>query len=152
MKTLLLSNEDNNFIARALRQRAEKLGDLGTVTGSRAARDSIERGIARHEELAKMFSGAELVLDSGAALVSEERARQIEQEGWTPEHDDRHVGGELLQAALYWLRPGDFAWPWGEPPKSHAREAGRVRHLTIAAALIAAEIDRMLREDVAKGA
>ncbi|MGV0912411.1 hypothetical protein [Martelella sp. FOR1707] len=31
--------------------------------------------------------------------VIEERVRQVEKEGWTPEHDDRHDPGELAAAA-----------------------------------------------------
>ena len=31
--------------------------------------------------------------------IARERERQIAQEGWTPEHDDGHVHGELAAAA-----------------------------------------------------
>lgn len=31
--------------------------------------------------------------------VLAERARQISAEGWTPEHDDQHVDGEMAQAS-----------------------------------------------------
>ena len=37
------------------------------------------------------LSGGQSVLEEIAA----ERRRQIEQEGWTPEHDDQHRGGTL---------------------------------------------------------
>lgn len=86
------------------------------------------------------------VLDEIAA----ERARQIESEGWTPEHDDEHDDGALARAAacyavgfiprestalgaLYPLWPWDKKW-W--KPKSPRR------NLVRAAALIVAEIER----------
>jgi hypothetical protein len=33
------------------------------------------------------------------AEIAAERSRQVEQEGWTPEHDDQHHAGELAAAA-----------------------------------------------------
>ena len=39
---------------------------------------------------------------TGIQRIVDERARQIAKEGWTPEHDDEHVDGELaLVGALY---------------------------------------------------
>ena len=39
---------------------------------------------------------------TGVELIAAERDRQINQEEWTPEHDDGHEDGELaLVAALY---------------------------------------------------
>ncbi len=39
---------------------------------------------------------------TGVQLIEIERQRQIDEEGWTPEHDDEHEDGELaLVAALY---------------------------------------------------
>ena len=41
-------------------------------------------------------------MNTGIELISKERQRQIEEEGWTPEHDNQHTEGELaLVAALY---------------------------------------------------
>ena len=37
--------------------------------------------------------------NDGAALIGNERLRQIMEEGWTNEHDDAHVPGSLAQAA-----------------------------------------------------
>lgn len=36
---------------------------------------------------------------TGIELIAEERRRQIEQEGYTPEHDDAQRDGELAHAA-----------------------------------------------------
>jgi hypothetical protein len=86
----------------------------------------------------------------GAALISTERQRQVEAEGWTPEHDDRLELGELVDAAIAYARLGRGAdpaqarieWPWdgGFKPATNAE-----RDLVRAGALIAAEIDRLRR-------
>lgn len=100
-------------------------------------------------------------MSTGAELIAAERARQVEVEGWTPEHDDEHNQAELVGAgtsyALYarWLLLGkpDFRltispmvfWPswwdqnWWKPSDDP------VRNLVKAGALIAAEIDRLQR-------
>ena len=96
-------------------------------------------------------------LDSkGAALIAAERLRQITAEGWSPEHDDAHVDGELLAAAACYLEferlttlrtswsapPPD--WPWDRQwwkPSDH----DSLKNLVRAGALIAAEIDRHIR-------
>lgn len=96
----------------------------------------------------------------GADLILMERIRQINEEGWTAEHDDKHTKGELAIAGASYAwpspRPLDIklAWPWdkkwwkpstiyGIDPK--ARFEGRIRELVKAGALVAAEIDRLQR-------
>lgn len=91
--------------------------------------------------------GSQAVLD-----VAAERRRQIEAEGWTPEHDDAHSDGSLGIAASCYAdqeRPPNGMcpgrWPWAArwwKPKD--RRSDLVR----AAALILAEIERL---DRAKG-
>jgi len=87
------------------------------------------------------------------AEVYTERMRQVEKEGWTPEHDDQHVKGELARAAACYACPAfrvsgrpdslPMGWPWsGEWWKSTTRR----RDLIKAAALIIAEIERLDRE------
>lgn len=99
------------------------------------------------------------------ADIAKERARQISAEGWTPEHDDEHGGGDMALAASCYanlsglmershhrretglattassmLTPID--WPWDEKwwkPKT-TRE-----NLVRAGALIVAEIERLDR-------
>lgn len=82
----------------------------------------------------------------GASMIAEERQRQIRVEGWTPEHDDEYLYGELAKrgAALavshtdaIVMDDGTQVLPW----KSHPAP----RSLVIAGALIAAEIDSLLR-------
>ena len=103
-------------------------------------------------------------MKSGAELIAEERRRQIEEEGWSLEHDRReHPTRELVLAAICYAahptplvvsdvpgRPGCAtvfhhafpAWPWGSRWDGRER-FGKVRRLQIAGALIAAEIDRL---------
>lgn len=86
---------------------------------------------------------------SGAELISAERKRQMEIEGWTPEHDDQHQYGELILAARCYIesKSGQFnfnkrMWPWDSKwwkPKD------RISNLVRAGALIASEIDRLQR-------
>lgn len=40
---------------------------------------------------------------NGSELIATERQRQIEAEGWTPEHDDEHINGELADAAAIYV-------------------------------------------------
>ena len=112
-------------------------------------------------------------MSKGIELIAEERRRQIEVEGWTPEHDDEHDGNQIAMAAACYASPVPLnaeievpcgcreascqhspfgkhmwvnAWPWGaewDKRKKHSR----VRCLVIAGALIAAEIDRLLRAE-----
>lgn len=103
----------------------------------------------------------------GAELIAAERQRQIDAEGWTPEHDDGHVRGEIARAAAVYALPADAReripgvfgqwvhgpmyedvwrdglWPW--PGWFKPTPNDRVRELVKAGALIAAEIDRLQR-------
>lgn len=89
----------------------------------------------------------------GADLIARERDRQVSEEGWTPEHDDHHDRSEMARAALgYTIRaveqtwgpyPGKDLWPWD--PSRWKPSDDPVRNLVKAGALVAAEIDRLLR-------
>lgn len=90
------------------------------------------------------------VTSDGTTLIAQERARQIREEGWTRAHDDGHGHGELAIVAAELALSGTGvsyqgdvdADRWGLVLK-HANN--RVRQLTIAGALIAAEIDRLVK-------
>ncbi len=77
--------------------------------------------------------------------VIAERQRQVDVEGWTPEHDDKHTDGALAKAAtcyatVYGL--GASYWPWDiKWWKPKDRRSNLIR----AAALIIAEIERIDR-------
>ncbi|HFH4112891.1 TPA: hypothetical protein ACGJ6O_003061 [Pseudomonas aeruginosa] len=79
--------------------------------------------------------------------VQAERRRQVEAEGWTPEHDDLYCAAELPRAAAAYILNGanDEApaiWPfsakWWKPTSAR-------RDLIKAGALILAEIERLDR-------
>lgn len=87
----------------------------------------------------------------GAGLIAIERKRQVECEGWTPEHDDTHDKEELARAAVCYATPEydrpylpSCIWPW-DPSWWKPMPTDRVRELVKAGALIAAEIDRLSR-------
>lgn len=114
-------------------------------------------------------------MKTGCELITIERQRQINQEGWTPEHDDEHTEGSLIRAAVCYATPVKlyekikFAtgngfydpWPdswdkkWDKRPEDEDgntipnpdvySDKKRLDLLVKAGALIAAEIDRLNR-------
>jgi len=86
--------------------------------------------------------------------IAAERQRQIEAEGWTPEHDDQHTNSEMAFAASCYayeagLSPSDRGidnpppdWPWDE---KWWKPTDRRRDLVKSGALIVAEIERIDR-------
>ena len=100
---------------------------------------------------------------NGAERIAAERQRQIEREGWDSAHDDEHGFGELLSAARAyccfawkqidvhcgWTQEmvdeyiAEQLWPWDE--RYWKPSGDPIRNLERAGALIAAEIDRLLR-------
>lgn len=85
--------------------------------------------------------------------ITNERQRQIEVEGWTPEHDDEHGNGELADAAACYAgdrRQFNAAaptnWPWSQGWWKPGPD--RRRQLVKAGALIVAEIERLDRAKV----
>lgn len=80
---------------------------------------------------------------TAVAEIAAERRRQVEVEGWAPEHDDAYSNGEMARAAYCYQvgRPlpwWPWAWCWWKP-------AGPRRNLVKAGALYQAEIDRLQR-------
>lgn len=93
--------------------------------------------------------------------VQAERRRQVEAEGWTPEHDDEHSHGQMARAAACYALAGSsapndgtaallvsLAWPWDEQwwKPSTAR-----RDMVKACALALAEIERLDRVAASQG-
>lgn len=104
-------------------------------------------------------AGAKWQASTAAARdVLAERRRQIEKEGWTPEHDDEHANGELARAAACYANPilvseavrdggwGFWPWDWRSWKPRDARS-----NLVRACALILAEIERIDRKVHADG-
>jgi hypothetical protein len=103
---------------------------------------------------------------SGIEMIVAERKRQVEEENWTPEHDDEHTAADLSRAATSYVlhasqqtlvavsgRKTDYRtsippltfWPasWDEGEWNPSKDP--IRNLVKAGALIAAEIDRLQR-------
>lgn len=82
------------------------------------------------------------------ALIRAERERQIASEGWTANHDDQWLNGEMATAAAYYALPAEAGtpplWPWAREWNKKDKH-DRLRQLVIAGALIAAEIERLQR-------
>jgi hypothetical protein len=100
---------------------------------------------------------------TGAELIAAERQRQIEVEGYEPEHDTAHADESLALAACSYAIPWSWrrfrsqrisvgddetyvevptTWPWAVWHWKPSPD-DRVRELIKAGALIAAEIDRI---------
>ena len=80
---------------------------------------------------------------TGADLIATERRRQVEQEGYTAEHDSMHAVGQFLSTAIVYLggtQTGHIPWP---VKRSQTSAAYHERDLVKAGALIAAAIDRL---------
>ena len=107
-------------------------------------------------------------MKTGIEIISAERKRQIEKEGYTAEYDDNQKGNLSDAAAIYALGRNDRLcplqngdsiletfWPWSmkdyKPAKYKLTDSykeickQRVHELAKAGALIAAEIDRLQR-------
>ncbi len=113
----------------------------------------------------KKFGGPRRVLNpqvTGVDLIAKERTRQIEKEGYDAENDDVYEH-QLVRAAQCYLlvsryplvkKPNEVlpaspppAWPWDDEfwkPNT----ADPIPNLVKAGALIAAEIDRLLRVEL----
>jgi hypothetical protein len=74
-----------------------------------------------------------------------ERSRQIVDEGFTLEHDDEHVDGDLAVAAAAYAANDKEGWPWALDSWNPGTD--RRRRLIKAGALIMAEIERLDRRD-----
>lgn len=108
----------------------------------------------QQKTIVTLESEVERLRSGGAGLIAVERRRQYTEEPWSEMHDDLHDGEELLAAAFCYL--GDLIngphaessslWPW-ERAAWKPTPNDRVRQMVKAGALIAAEIDRLQRDE-----
>lgn len=150
----------------ALREAANiAFDEMFKVTGAPVAR-AVQQKILALAALSVAPPTADGWRTKAADDVLVERKRQVEAEGWTPEHDDQHDRGEMARAAgLYALIAGadptnlrnaeqgygmgdvyqevmNRLWPWS---RSWFKSTTRRRNLVKAGALILAEIERIDR-------
>lgn len=101
----------------------------------------------------------EEIFSRGFDLIEAERTRQIVEEGWTPEHDQKlNYQKNLVLAAKAYLdpqrqymadvtsAPDVFPWErkWWKPKMQHGLD-GRISEIVKGGALILAEIDRVTK-------
>ncbi|OCJ46346.1 hypothetical protein [Serratia sp. 14-2641] len=145
-------------------ERIAELEELATDLAAKfqKAQDSLKYALLMLSEI-KMCN-TEPGQSPAIAAVVDERLRQVNAKGWTPEHDDEHVNDEIAAfAALYAMPEACRDWPaketgygenWAEAicPNNWAAKFGdRRRELVKAGALILAEIERLDRVSNEKG-
>jgi hypothetical protein len=137
---------------RAQRRWASGTGSSADIAAVRSTLESRLRDVVE--------DALDAARTQAARDVLAERRRQVEEEGWTPEHDDEHSTGDMAAAAASYalaagadsvrtvverherIRAALHVWPWASEwwkPKD-----GR-RNLVKAGALILAEIERLDR-------
>jgi hypothetical protein len=105
----------------------------------------------------------------GVHRIAVERERQVIDEGYDADHDDQHAAGRLVDAAICYAMAGQAAargedlherygtrpdsgvglpalWRWPWMPRDWKPSHDPIRNLVRAAALLAAEIDRLQRK------
>ncbi|WP_038769585.1 hypothetical protein [Burkholderia pseudomallei] len=136
----------------AIAMTHEQNAAIEFALGACAGHPAGEQHVAALESLLNDSNDAQIAiqLTNAARDVLIERRRQIEQEGWTPEHDDKCGDLEISCAAgcyaMYTL-----AYPAGDPPPPWPwatdwwKPTTQRRNLVKAAALILAELERLDR-------
>lgn len=96
------------------------------------------------------------MIKNALQLIAAERRRQVEEEGFGPEHDDKYINNELLWAAACYAAPQPIfildlntnqvvdPWPWDKKWDGRPRKPV-IDKLVIAGALLCAEIEREMR-------
>lgn len=85
-------------------------------------------------------------MKTGIQLITEERYEQISKHGYTNDHDKRvNEDGELITAAIAIIGATDRDFPpeWNYTQVKYMCAKSYKERLSIAGALIAAEIDRL---------
>ena len=153
--------EPMNDNARIVREVITLFANLHPWPLHSDQRAEIDKGLAALTALESELATAQADLKrargtQAAQAVLAERRRQIEAEGWTPEHDDQHTMGELADAAACYARSSWFEdgatpyrpsfWPWEE---KWWKPTSQRQMLVKAGALILAEIERLDRAALA---
>ncbi|HFH3001683.1 TPA: hypothetical protein ACGJRO_004083 [Pseudomonas aeruginosa] len=169
--------ETYRALQNEIREREAEIARLdGLVSGRMAERDAalanVDALAVQVLKLGGTISFAHHRTDQAGQVpqawldVQAERLRQVEDEGWTPEHDDEHDSGEIAcAAACYALPPAHPAriegalgrygrdpniWPWTRDWWKPAPNDRR-RELIKAGALVLAEIERLDRAAASQG-
>ena len=165
-ESVLMSNIKNTIRRTECLDEIERrffTSEIEDEDGEEAAHCMLNWGVTP-DTYATQFGEALIVItsasqSSAARDVLAERRRQIEEKGWTPEHDDEHNCQELAMAAACYAGnaggyvwadgwPGETVWPWD---RSCWKPTTPRRDLVKAAAMILAEIERLDRLQPPRG-
>ncbi|AYF32174.1 hypothetical protein CSH63_33000 [Micromonospora tulbaghiae] len=80
------------------------------------------------------------------ALIGAERIRHLEVKGYDANHDDQYRDGELAGMALWYADDESSAIDWPGNLDDLPARGDRLQDLVRAGSLLAAEVDRLLRE------
>lgn len=117
------------------------------------AQACIERHRAEQDSLMRLLAQARAITCTAHDVLAE-RQRQVDVEGWTPEHDDEHDDGSMAAAAAAYALAGHPAvgsataeklWEAAGWAACWFRPKDTRRNLVRAGALILAEIERLDR-------
>jgi hypothetical protein len=156
MSETKIPDDLNDEYRRMLRLRGTTDDDFVIKMASEVCRlvERIAVAESRVAELEAENQRLKAPASSGVVLIAAERQRQIDVEGWTPEHDDEHSSSELNRAARFYAKKAQYpesytdvkapmGWPWDTEWWKPSPDP--IRNLVKAGALIAAEIDRLQR-------
>lgn len=140
------------------REWGEPDGD-GVVEHVRERDDVPFPGSARDRiRVHKLLADRALEMSEGLGIVARERLRQVSEEGFDASHDDEHTDGALAAAGASYAMAhsvlvktegkagGTVPGPWPFDLEWWKPSPDPVRNLAKAAALIVAELDRILRQ------
>jgi hypothetical protein len=139
----IVTNKDNIFYGRLVDGNL-KVNNEFEITGVLTNDYDFNRNSILNGETISA-NDVEEVMGEGLSMIGKERIRQIEQKGYSYEHDMEHLPKNFVYAAQAYLTRNAELWPWES--KYFKPSKNMVRNLEKAGALIAAAIDRILLDE-----
>lgn len=139
----IVTNKDNIFYGRLVDGNL-KVNNEFEITGVLTNDYEFNRNSILNGETISA-NDVEEVMGEGLSMIGKERIRQIEQKGYSYEHDMEHLPKNFVYAAQAYLTRDESLWPWES--KYFKPSKNMVRNLEKAGALIAAAIDRILLDE-----
>lgn len=123
--------------------------NLSDEFGPEVTRTNKSFALAVYDEIWAAGLMPDITTSKALSDIAAERRRQIEVEGWTPEHDDAYVHRDLAKAAACYATGHVDRWPWS---LKWWKPSNYRRSLVKAGAIILAEIERLDRLPAAPSA
>lgn len=139
----IVTNKDNIFYGRLVDGNL-KVNNEFEITGVLTNDYEFNRNSVLNGKTIST-NDVEEVMGEGLSMIGKERIRQIEQKGYSYEHDMEHLPKNFVYAAQAYLTRDEELWPW--ELKYFKPSKNMVRNLEKAGALIAAAIDRILLDE-----